>query len=61
MPDHLTLPGATALAKRIRDFWAAQGKTVRTRIEGYGPINANGTHSVFAVRSDMINGAPRNS
>jgi len=61
MPDHLTYTGATALAKRIRDYWAAQGKAVNTRVEGYGPISQQGTHYVFAVRSDMINGSPRNS
>jgi hypothetical protein len=59
MTDHLSYTGANALAQRIRDYWEAQGKTVRTRIEGYGPINASGSHSVFAVRSDMINGMPR--
>ena len=57
--DWLKKTAAQDLAQQITEYWAAQGKTVKTRIEGYGPINANGSHSVFAIRSDMYNGSPR--
>jgi hypothetical protein len=61
MTDHLTLPGATALAKRIRDYWAKQGKKVKTEVveqknpKPGGEMKAN----FYAVRSDMIGGMPR--
>jgi hypothetical protein len=57
--DWLKAGAAQDLAEQIRAYWAAQGKTVVTKIEGYGPINERGSHSVFAVRSDMLNGCPR--
>jgi hypothetical protein len=57
--DWLKKTAAQDLAAQIEAYWAAQGKAVKTRIEGYGPINASGTHSVFAIRSDMISGSPR--
>jgi hypothetical protein len=57
--DWLKKTAAQDLALQIEAYWAAQGKTVTTRIEGYGPVTADGKHSVFAVRSDMIAGSPR--
>ena len=57
--DWLKYSDAKALAQQITDYWATQGKTIKTKTEGYGPINANSDHSVFAVRSDMIGGKPR--
>jgi hypothetical protein len=57
--DWLKKTAAQDLALQIEAYWSAQGKKVKTRIEGYGPINDKGQHSVFAVRSDMYNGSPR--
>lgn len=57
--DWLKYSHAKDMAQQITDHWAMQGKTVKTRIEGYGLINAGGSHSVFAIRSDMMNGSPR--
>jgi hypothetical protein len=59
--DWLKAGAAQDLAQQITDYWAAQGKTVTTKIEGYGPINERGTHSVFVVRSNMINGMPQSN
>ena len=57
--DWLKYSAALDLAEQIKAFWAAQGKTVLTRIEGYGSQSAPGQYSTFAVRSDMLNGSPR--
>jgi hypothetical protein len=62
MTDHLSYTGANALAKRIRDYWAAQGKAVRTEVITARSPKTGGEMKteMHCIRSDMINGAPRN-
>ena len=54
-----TLAGATALANRIQAYWAERGYLVQTWvIEGrYDPAHRS---SRYDVRSDLIDGLPRN-
>ncbi len=49
---------ARELAARIRDYWASQGKTVRTTIEHASSGRQDG-RGVTCVRSDMIRGWPQ--
>ncbi len=59
-PDHFTEDGARALAKRIREYWAARGGVVATTVVhvNMGPAGY-GTGSMFGVRSDMVDAFPR--
>ena len=61
MTDHLTLSGANALAKKIRDYWAAQGKKVKTEVIVARSPKAGGDMKgeLHCIRSDMLNGMPR--
>ena len=56
-PDHCTAPGARALAKRLRGYWAKLGYRVNTSIE---PLGGSGKklQGLYAVRSDMVDGWP---
>jgi hypothetical protein len=54
--DWLKLGAAQDLAAQIENYWAARGKKVKARVDEFG-CGLKGP--VFAVRSDMINGAPR--
>ena len=55
-PDLLSLEGATTLVKHIREFWAAKGYEVMAYMIGDG---ADDRACVYAVRSDLVNGFPR--
>jgi len=61
MLDALTLDGANALAKTIRAYWAAQGKTVSTYLEITKLPGSGGNKSgdFYCVRSDMVGGLPQ--
>jgi len=61
MPDHLTLSGANELARRIRGYWAAKGKTVNTAVEAFRIRGSGGNiaENMYCVRSDMVNGTPQ--
>ena len=54
-----THTGAAALAKRIQAYWAERGYLVQTWvIEGrYDPAHRS---SRYDVRSDLVDGLPRN-
>lgn len=48
-------PGAPLIAEAVRRYWSEQGIPVAVRIEAIqGPAT-----TLFVVRSDMLNGAPR--
>ena len=47
---------ASRLANTIRKYWAERGYVVAVRTV---PISGNHERSVFAVRSDLVNGLPR--
>jgi hypothetical protein len=61
MTDTLTMPGAHALAQKIRDYWAKQGKTVKTTIVVQRSPKSGGDMKgeLHCIRSDMLNGMPR--
>lgn len=52
----LTLDGAHALARRIRAYWAERGYIVNTEIE---KLTGCGSKDLYAIRSDLVNGAPQ--
>lgn len=54
--DWLRKDGAFDLARQIEDYWAKQGKRIRTRVEPFGRDNHGGNYS---IRSDMLAGSPR--
>jgi hypothetical protein len=54
--DNLTLPGATELAERIKDYWNDRGRRVLCNIESVPYAQKK---VVYTVRSNMINGSPR--
>ena len=54
-PDYTTRDGAKSLARRIAAFWDGR---VSVSIVPMGTCNDNGL-TMFAVRSDMIDGQPR--
>lgn len=58
-PEHSTLAGALALAKRIEAYWAERGGVVRTKTESLQPYGQNTKMWFVFLRSDMVNGAPR--
>jgi hypothetical protein len=62
MTDTLTMPGANALAQQIRDYWAKQGKKVRTEVIVARSPKQGGDMKgeLHCIRSDMLNGMPRN-
>lgn len=59
--DHLTHDGALKLAKRIERYWKARGSLVTMRVEMFHKsLSMSGAgKELYAVRSDMRNGAPR--
>ena len=59
--DHMTLSGANELARRIREYWAAKGKTVNTAVEAFRIRGSGGniTGDLYCVRSNMVNGTPQ--
>lgn len=59
--DHLTFEGALKLGKRIERYWKVKhGRTVTTRVEMFRRnTKGSGSNELYAVRSDMRNGAPR--
>jgi hypothetical protein len=61
MADTLTMQGANALAQKIRAYWAAKGKTVKTTIVVQRSPKSGGDMKgeLHCVRSDMVNGMPR--
>lgn len=54
-----TRPGAEALARRIEAYWAERGYRVTCEIVP-GPFNSSIREARFDVRSDMLNGLPKN-
>jgi hypothetical protein len=52
---------AELLAQRIKDYWAARGKKVRTRVEEFSNYDKEGKRArhLYFVRSDMLAGSPR--
>jgi hypothetical protein len=56
VPNSLSAAGATALARRIERFWAAEGYSVRTWTI---PVVSSEHGSTMGVRSNLINGFPR--
>lgn len=66
LADHASGQGAAALARRLRDFWRAKGGTVLARVERAHaatdpakPVPLDLAASIYAVRTDMVNGWPR--
>ena len=57
--DHTSLAGATALASRIRDYWAERGYDVRTTVDSLQ--YRHGVEGIIhTVRTtDMIGGLPQ--
>lgn len=55
--DLLTLSGAETLLREIAVYWARRQKTVRVWIET--PSMSESKHVIYSVRSDMVNGLPR--
>jgi hypothetical protein len=62
-PDTLSFDGAQTLKSRIERFWVARGYAPVCVIERISLPNPRGevhTRLLYAVRSDMVNGVPRN-
>lgn len=61
MQDTMTSAGAAQLARQIRAYWAAKGKTVITYVEAVKIPGGGGTlkGELFCVRSNMVNGQPQ--
>lgn len=55
--EHSDKKGAAALAKRIANFWAAQGVAVDCEVV-HGECLAKG-HPVYAVRSKLVFYVPK--
>ena len=55
IPDHTSLAGAEALARRIRAYWRQRGHEVELRLI----TTSNGRDTVAHIRSDMVGGLPR--
>ena len=55
IPDHTTLAGAQALARRIRAYWRQRGHEIEIRLV----TTSNGRDTVAHIRSDMVGGLPR--
>jgi hypothetical protein len=56
--DSFTKSGAELLARTIRDYWSARGAAVQTRVVPLRTV-APGFDSAYVVRSDLVNGKPR--
>ena len=54
--DGLSPAGAKIQAEQIEAYWARQGAKVTTRVE---VSTSHGGNRIAEVRSDMINGYPR--
>jgi hypothetical protein len=55
MADNSTMTGAERLAKKIKGYWSDKGFVVETRVDCFGV-----SRNMFStVRSDMINGVPK--
>jgi len=55
--DYCNARGAKAIAEVIEAFWRDKGKTVRCTVMALG----EGEGSYHIVRSDMVDGLPKNS
>lgn len=55
MRDSFGFYGANVLASKIRDYWLARGYDVQTVVD----VETVFGHSIWVVRSDMINGWPK--
>lgn len=53
--DSFSEKGAARIAGSIEGFWSASDKAVKTKLEPF----VLGQRVVYAVRSDMVNGLPR--
>ncbi|WP_022699374.1 phosphoglycolate phosphatase [Euryhalocaulis caribicus] len=58
MKDHCDRDGAAALMERIRDYWAARGRTARLYMSEQAFDPAMRSRRVD-IRSDMVNGMPQ--
>ena len=56
LKNHASHDGAAALATRIRAYWARRGQRVEIEIHPSYGTKASG--SIWALRSDMVNGRP---
>ena len=54
--SYVTEAGAQEIANRIRRYWAVRGKRIDIWVE---PMAATKSQTIFVVRSDMVNGSPR--
>ena len=55
IPDHTSLAGAEALARRIRAYWRLRGHEIDIRLV----TTSNGRDTIAHIRSDMVGGLPR--
>lgn len=61
-PMYTTKDEADRHAQAIRNYWAAQGKYPDVRVEAFilpASLQRARTKTTYQVRSDMINGMPR--
>lgn len=58
MGDHCSKSGAARLTERLADHWAELGYTVEAEVV-QGPFMASLRAARVDVRSDMLNGCPR--
>lgn len=56
--NYSTQSGAEHLARMIQQYWAAQGRAVRTRVETIKDYRKPDQY-VYVVRSDLANGKPK--
>lgn len=56
--DSLTKTGAMILASRLENYWLERGKVIRTEIISNG-FNSSARDTTWSVRSDMVNGFPK--
>ena len=56
--DHVSFDGATALADRIREYWAERGYEVRTYVDSLA-YRHGVDDIIYTVRTDMIGGLPQ--
>lgn len=72
VPEHLTFAGAQKLAARLREYWAAKGKTPLVVVVKEESVRAwqartwdkemtqdKNNPGIYVVRSDMQNGWPQ--
>lgn len=58
-PDGTTLEGARRHAKLIASYWEKRGLDVVVTVDQVAVPKSHGLSSVYAVRSNMVNGRPQ--